>query len=550
MTPSRCLDCPESTTKEHNVAQVVSLVGEWPTNLNFTDGFKLWSHFERWKTFSSEPVSGDEIHHFRVWLQAPPAEVWFRLFHLCKVSLIRERDQYGLMVALGILVYREDMDTDLIRVLLAIATNTLGNFAPVSRAANQIPIETFDLGPGYTLDLNDVLEIVTKNSHETHPDSSWFGERRIWESYSAWAGRWRTAFLAQKDTECRTLASQIFSHWPAPGTNLTSPNMALMLPSSSISRFPIVEISDLRTAVENLFAVKLRNRKLFESSDQLQRALSTVLPSRGLKTPLIAVLLPPPSVAIPSPKYVPVTLGALLAERCKSMHASLRQLISHLDGMTIDGPKSQYLAELSHCVDAFDRKGLESPNFGDGLDAVIQIDLGPKTLPERLLHLTRQWPSTGPQSLLHQLSRERWKAIPEYWKGILCRYAEGLAVRQQRRRIAILDKLGFAEESVREATARGGQGWDPSVYPDWLLVQLDADILIRPLQASIAMHMMSPESLRNALMQLNMGEGKSSVSTIPKSRGATIHRIPTSGHCPHHFICVGGRKSACAGYCS
>jgi hypothetical protein len=94
---------------------------------------------------------------------------------------------------------------------------------------------------------------------------------------------------------------------------------------------------------------------------------------------------------------------------------------------------------------------------------------------------------------------------------VLRRYAEKLAVLQQRRRVGVLTKLGFTEESAREAGTVGGQGWDPATYPDWLLIQLDADILIRPLQANIAMHMMAPESLHNALMQLNMGEGKSSV---------------------------------------
>ena len=60
----------------------------------------------------------------------------------------------------------------------------------------------------------------------------------------------------------------------------------------------------------------------------------------------------------------------------------------------------------------------------------------------------------------------------------------------------------------------GGQGWDAMMYPDWLLIQLDADILIRPVQAQVAKEMMSPREQKNTVMQLNMGDGKSSVSFL------------------------------------
>jgi hypothetical protein len=43
--------------------------------------------------------------------------------------------------------------------------------------------------------------------------------------------------------------------------------------------------------------------------------------------------------------------------------------------------------------------------------------------------------------------------------------------------------------------------------------QIDANCLIRPLQAEIAELIMSPEDGQNLVTQLNMGEGKSSVST-------------------------------------
>jgi hypothetical protein len=72
-------------------------------------------------------------------------------------------------------------------------------------------------------------------------------------------------------------------------------------------------------------------------------------------------------------------------------------------------------------------------------------------------------------------------------------------------------QLGLDAEHAQETENIGGQGWDKLDYPDWLLIQLDANLLIRPVQASVAKAMMAPDSGANTVMQLNMGEGKSSV---------------------------------------
>ncbi|KAJ7614686.1 hypothetical protein DFH06DRAFT_1367976 [Mycena polygramma] len=537
VAPTRCLACSESTTKEYAVAQVVTLVQEWPMIMDCTANFRVWDHFDRWNTFSSKPVLGDKLNNPRDWLRPDsPGDVWFRVFHLCRVPLSRD-DQYGLMAALGILAYRGDMHLDLIRALLAIATNTFNAY--IIGATHNIPREIFDLGPGHTLNLNEVLKVVIGNCYTTHPDASWM-KRQYGEKEKQWKKRRSAAFLSLKTDQSTPLARHILGHWPPPGAVLTVPSATSMLPASAMNDYPVVNIAALRTAMQSLFTTKLRNRQLFECSDRLQDALNTVRYSQQKR--LIAAVPPSsPSLAIASPRFAPITLCSLLegtespdltarsqdssAQPAPTNHVAgraehppLRQLISRLEGMCVDGPKSQYLEDLRSCVHAFNQKAPESPHTGDAgyrwnsrLESEIHALLGPRNPAERLLDLAGQWPSTGPQSLLHLLSRESWNILPDRWKIVLCRYAEGLAVKQQERRIHVLDKLGSQEERVQELQTSGGQGWDPLIYPDWLLVQLDADMLIRPPQASIAEDMMCPDGLLNALMQLNMGEGKSSV---------------------------------------
>ncbi|KAJ7460834.1 hypothetical protein FB451DRAFT_1141265 [Mycena latifolia] len=517
--PARCLDCPESVASEQLVAEIVSQVRQWPVFVNTTDD--LWSHFEGWKSFSSEPVADNKIDDPRVWLQDPPSDAWFRLFHLSRAA-VKDRDQYGLMVALGILAYRRDsdMNLDLIRTLLAIATNAPTNLTPISAAVQLIPKDTFNLASGHTLNLSEILNLARKSCRScADVDAASLGlAQNYGETHEVWTQRKQSTFSSKIEAQCGALAGRILPHWPVP-----VPDMASILPYSLSGDYPIVNIKSLRTEAQALFTIRLRNRRMFESVGHLQHALNTVrVQGSRLPTGPIASPSSPISTAV-FPKYESLTLASLLERRTApnitSESSASRQLIFGLEALSMDGPKSQYIDDLSRCVDAFEGRNPDHQGSSGGgyqqdcsrLQGLIQNVLGPKTIFEQWLYQTGQWPSTGPESLVRQLSREARQVLPESWKITLSRYAEGIAGKQRRRRIAALSRPGSEWEHAREVATRGGEGWDATEHLDWLLVQLDADLLIRAVQASIAEQMMSPEGNKNALMQLNMGEGKSSV---------------------------------------
>ncbi|RYP24740.1 hypothetical protein DL765_000286 [Monosporascus sp. GIB2] len=56
-----------------------------------------------------------------------------------------------------------------------------------------------------------------------------------------------------------------------------------------------------------------------------------------------------------------------------------------------------------------------------------------------------------------------------------------------------------------------GHTWDPMVLPESLLLEVESGIMIREVQEKIAAPMRNPGQNNNSVMQLNMGEGKSSV---------------------------------------
>ncbi|KAF7555952.1 hypothetical protein G7Z17_g1782 [Cylindrodendrum hubeiense] len=67
------------------------------------------------------------------------------------------------------------------------------------------------------------------------------------------------------------------------------------------------------------------------------------------------------------------------------------------------------------------------------------------------------------------------------------------------------------QRSVTSLRKRPGNELDKGRVPEWLLLECESGIMIREVQQQIAQEMIQPPDNENAVMQLNMGEGKSSV---------------------------------------
>ncbi|KAI0025868.1 hypothetical protein F4780DRAFT_774718 [Xylariomycetidae sp. FL0641] len=62
-----------------------------------------------------------------------------------------------------------------------------------------------------------------------------------------------------------------------------------------------------------------------------------------------------------------------------------------------------------------------------------------------------------------------------------------------------------------ELRNRGHDNWEPLEKPDWLLMEIDSNILIRAEQVDVANAIIAPRSGMNSVLQMNMGQGKTSV---------------------------------------
>ncbi|KAL9640124.1 MAG: hypothetical protein Q9204_000841 [Flavoplaca sp. TL-2023a] len=123
------------------------------------------------------------------------------------------------------------------------------------------------------------------------------------------------------------------------------------------------------------------------------------------------------------------------------------------------------------------------------------------------------WPRLSVGNLLALIATTSAARIPEAWKDSIMTFGVGITILQRYRRLVLAAEKGDAVSFHQEMANPGHYGWHALERPDWLLIEIENDLLIRPIQVRVAMEMIAPSRSTNTLMQLNMGEGKSSVIT-------------------------------------
>ncbi|KAM3450666.1 hypothetical protein MY3296_005937 [Beauveria thailandica] len=117
-------------------------------------------------------------------------------------------------------------------------------------------------------------------------------------------------------------------------------------------------------------------------------------------------------------------------------------------------------------------------------------------------------PRTSSSILLGNLVRGHWGSLSEEWKDSLVLFGVALTKLQRAERLL---QAKSSSDLVKELLNVGHTNWNPKDSPESLLLEIESGILIREVQEHIASEMRSPAAEENAVMQLNMGEGKSSV---------------------------------------
>jgi hypothetical protein len=143
----------------------------------------------------------------------------------------------------------------------------------------------------------------------------------------------------------------------------------------------------------------------------------------------------------------------------------------------------------------------------------------PRITPITMLKLLPQSPENGFQTDLRNLVGAYAVLLTQVQKLSRClRFAKS-------QKASHSDLL----ELTQELANNGHENWSPAQRPEWLLFEIESDLMIRPIQAKVAERMENPKDNENALLQLNMGEGKSMVIvpllTLSLADGNKICRV-------------------------
>jgi hypothetical protein len=117
------------------------------------------------------------------------------------------------------------------------------------------------------------------------------------------------------------------------------------------------------------------------------------------------------------------------------------------------------------------------------------------------------WPIITPVTLLENLRSTSNCIFGTGMKEALVLYALSVTALQRLLRIHDAHQGGKPERLIEEQENVGHSNWKPLDHPDWLLLEIDSNMLIRPGQVDVALATISPASGSNSVLQMNMGQG-------------------------------------------
>lgn len=523
----------QGSIKESRAFQIAQLVDNWSVNLKGSS--ELLREIESWQdklqgygTVDSFPL-GYDINWLAPRNKFLPGH-WCA-FHRILTQAEVENDKYKIMMFLSTLAYSQHMEHEqqLVQTLLAFAT------VPELRRIRLPEYQSFDLARGYTPDRWKLTELARKWARPFHTCPEHGLPRNNGESLDGANDRRRAKHKRALGDCLDAFVDDLVRQWP--GENVRVPVGAQLNIYISLKE----ATEDARKCFKNWH----RNAKFEESIGEIQKRLNG----------LIAGDQKPQGYFIPIPQYVyqpkqsHVTFGDITSksapklfrasltnfdswvgeqEEDRAEHDKLKSLLARLLSESPGGFEKEYAMDLFKSFDSLSgsaearliesSEALKQPlrkhlrgcqNHVDNAYQTICHCLQEETsITRRLACRSKMWPRLSTTSLLHHLIGES-ASLRDDWKGCLVEY--GVAISNLQRAERLLASIGNNVELLNELSNQGHQNWDPLEHPEWLLLEIENNILIRRVQAQIAREMISPSSSANSIMQLNMGEGKSSV---------------------------------------
>ena len=486
--------------RELQTCSVARLVDNWSQNL--VSHPQLLQEIESW----GEPIrpSGKQdpvtLGFDAKWLEPPskflPGTLY--AFHHQLSHTSRERDKYKVMMLLSTLAYSEHAKQELVQTLLAFAT------VPKLRRLELPDFPVLRLSDGYAplrQRMVSVVEIFVRPFDEC-PESKLVklpGEtRRMAER------RREDEYHLAKDQQMKAFVGSLMA---LSSSHNLSESMVVEMNSH-------IRVDEATEALRPWFESWQRNAHFQKRVEQIQSVLNE-LPSQQ-HIPELYTFLSPPSIYLPRRTHIRFID---LVENSPPHHAldhdaKFHTWIAHSQESTTN---NNHLEQLLHRVTSRCSSKHDETYAADLYKSykALRGDISAKSIPPNLLiqHLTRhlkqaqrqenhlyklvcthletgEWhasrqshmlPRLSKLSILSHLASDNIGKLPPDWRQLFIQYGISVTILQRAGRL--LASAGNPAELLSELRNPGHQNWDPNEHPEWLLIEIENNILIREEQS-------------------------------------------------------------------
>ncbi|KAI6041744.1 hypothetical protein EDC04DRAFT_3139543 [Pisolithus marmoratus] len=490
---------------------------------------KIQALVESWNAALQGVSPAFPLHYNRKWLSLDLPAIWLSLYDSCRRSEAPQH-RFQLIFSLPAMSYASPKLKDIAGALVAFATMPQFKDQPPPRYA------VYNLSDGYTPSQHALDELVSRRAKPYHVNIT------------------PQEYKEQLQREKREIIQKAIAAWPC------------MKPPSCRNRQDLswYDTDALDCDLRNLFTSCYRNTVLKNHLSRVQSILessndATTSPAdqhlgysfapsgqghlRVNWDVTLEVLFHRSAPATPLNGVTPRDFRLNLHDDCAlcylamTSHRSrtcgsrqMNQLIDDLhrnansafqvmyaDGLQESAKHLSYdetildAVVIEHLVESFRTHYEQSRTRYMSTLTFLTRHLGPKTTGEHAVYRSGQWPRITAKVLLGCLASTSQVLLPHDWRICLMAFAKLILEYQRARRMLALAKNGQADDLQKEMENAGYNGCEAESYSDWLLIQLDGDFIVRRVQADVALEMITPHSGQNTVLQLNMGEGKSSV---------------------------------------
>ncbi|QRV77955.1 hypothetical protein RhiJN_05970 [Ceratobasidium sp. AG-Ba] len=512
-------------------------IAAWTTNLVFKRwgnptfiAYDLAARLEKWGVIAG-PSHDLRLSYSSDWLNLDLATSWISLYNLCR----RATNQYRFMFCLSAAAYSEILPMDMVPVLISFAVNEpFRSLAPPDYPGYQLLDKYEPAGKKISGYLSNATKGIEASPSKQIP-------RQQGESLLAWGQRREAHYKATVSSLKSQLTEYWLNCWPEP------PSMPAEGAYSSW-----FEVQKCLHQTRYYFDSCARNSELLAHLRDIEAVLASDSQSPDLQYLGMPPASPIPTLAAPPAKKLarlpdlvqlmgrhdyrspqdiqcPHTILISTTQGPSPIISRLKTLLAEFSSNSNDPLKYRYGSDLQKsCTEL---SNAAPPTFPERLPLLeclesnrdthkkhfkkslrgIQGWLGPYNELENMVQASGLWPRLTMNTILGQLTLQARTGIQAHNQAALKALARAYVEYQRSQRLINFALEQRSEDFYQEISSSHEVSDPETEHPDWLLAQIDSNFGIRTIQTQVACEMITPSSGSNTVLQLNMGEGKSSV---------------------------------------